>query len=84
MIEYPHREMGMRNRGESFSMLYVALREFRIGSEGLRMRLDNATMHLLLTGMLQGVFDATYDVDSNVEWKLTEEESLEAEVQPCA
>ncbi|OFW59402.1 MAG: hypothetical protein A2W01_08790 [Candidatus Solincola sediminis] len=65
-------------------MLYVALREFKIGSEGLRMRLDNATMHLLLTGMLQGVFDATYDVDSNVEWKLTEEESLEAEVQPCA
>jgi len=59
------------------------LREFKMGSQGLSMRLDNATMHLLVTGILQGVFDTAYDVDSNVEWKLTEGDNLEVEVQPC-
>jgi len=58
------------------------LREIKMGSKGLRMRIDNAAVHLMIVGLAQGLFEMAFDVDSQVEWELSEEGDLELEVTP--
>ena len=61
-----------------------SLQELTVGARGLHMRLENATMHPLIVGTLQGIFDKTYGVDSAVEWSLSPQRSLEVEIRPPA
>jgi ribosomal protein L37E len=56
------------------------LRDFQISRRGLRMRLDNAVLHLMIVGLLQGAFDAAMSVDSRVDWEFSERGTLEMEV----
>jgi hypothetical protein len=58
------------------------LKELKISRRGLRMRLDNAVLPIIIVGMMQGVFDAALDLDSTVDWELSEEGSLNIEVTP--
>jgi hypothetical protein len=58
------------------------LREIRIGANGMCMRVDNAADYLMAVGLAQGLFEMAFDVDSNVEWELSEEGDLEVEVTP--
>lgn len=58
------------------------LRDLKIGRRGLRMRLDNATLHLWMVGLMQGIFESSYGGDSSVDWEYTTEGNLEVEVTP--
>ncbi len=58
------------------------LTELDIKRTGLKMTLDNAVLPLIIVGMMQGIFDAALDIDSHVEWELSEEGKLEIEVTP--
>ncbi len=58
------------------------LREFRMDPRGLHLRLDNACMHLTVLGMIQGLFELAFDKESSVQWELSEEGDLQAEVSP--
>lgn len=58
------------------------LREFRMGVNGLRMRIDSPSCHLMIVGIAQGVFETALDVESYVEWELSEDEDLVVEVTP--
>jgi hypothetical protein len=60
------------------------LREMTMGGKGMRLRIDNAAGHLLSVGIAQGLFEMVLDVESNVEWELSEEGSLQVEVKPQA
>lgn len=60
------------------------LRRLEIGRRGLSMRLDNASLHLIGTGIMQGIFDAAFDTNSRVEWELSEKGDLEIEVTPVS
>ena len=60
------------------------LREMKIGPGGLILRIDNATGYLNTVGMVQGLFEMSFDIDSHVEWELSEEGNLLAEVTPGA
>jgi hypothetical protein len=57
--------------------------ELSIKRSGLKMTLNNAVLHLLIVGMMQGIFDAALGVDSNVKWELSKEGNLEIEVSPA-
>jgi hypothetical protein len=58
------------------------LREMEIGANGLHMRIDNAAGHLMIVGLAQGLFDMAFDLDSHVEWEVSENADLELEVSP--
>jgi len=58
------------------------LRDIKMGSKGLRMHIDNAAVHLMIVGLAQGFFEMAFDVDSQVEWELSEKGDLELEVTP--
>jgi hypothetical protein len=58
------------------------LRSLKVNRKGLSMRLDNATMHLIVTGMMQGVFEMAFNVDSKVGWELSDDGKLQVEVKP--
>lgn len=53
-----------------------------MGTEGMRVRIDNVACHLMLVGMVQGLFEMALDVESNVDWELSESGDLEVEVSP--
>jgi hypothetical protein len=60
------------------------LREINMDSRGMHMRIDSAAGYLLTVGMVQGLFEMALDVDSNVEWELSESGDLEVEIKPQA
>lgn len=76
------------NRAKEDLRLELALRglgnlqELDVSSNSLRVRLSNACLHLLLLGFMQGTFELTFDVASDIDWNLSEEGDLEFEVTP--
>ncbi len=58
------------------------LKDLNVGKKGLRMRLDNATLHLVIVGMMQGMFDTAFNSDSTVEWELSDDQQLQLKVTP--
>ncbi len=61
---------------------YGNLREISMGAKGMRMRVDNAACYLMTAGLAQGLFEMAFDVDSHVEWELSEDGDLKVEVSP--
>ena len=60
------------------------LTEFEMNARGLHLELDNVCMHLMVAGMVQGLFEMSYGVESDIEWELTEDGDLRVEVTPEA
>jgi hypothetical protein len=58
------------------------LRMLRMGTRGLRMRVENAAAYLMTVGMAQGLFEMALDVDSHVEWEISKQGELLVEVTP--
>jgi hypothetical protein len=58
------------------------LREFKMGVDGMRMRIDNTSGHLMTVGVAQGIFEMALDVESYVEWEISEDGDLVLEVTP--
>ncbi len=56
------------------------LRAFEIGKSGLDMRLDNTVLPLLIVGLIQGLYEMAYSVDSTVDWDLSGEGRLSINV----
>jgi hypothetical protein len=56
------------------------VREVKLYRKGARLRLDNACLHLLTIGLVQGIFEMTFDVESNVNWEVSKEGDLELEI----
>ena len=56
------------------------LREMEIDDEHLLVRLENACLHLMLVGLLQGFFELVNHRKSGVEWELTADDVLTVEV----
>lgn len=60
------------------------LRYVKIGMGGLKLRVVNASCHLMTVGMAQGLFEIALDTESNVEWELSEGNDLSVEVTPTS
>jgi hypothetical protein len=58
------------------------LRELETGEKGLSMRLDNAVLHLIVVGIVQGLYEQAWDIDSRVDWEYSEDGVLHIEVIP--
>ncbi len=60
------------------------LREMRMTPAGFEMRIDNVAGHLMTIGMVQGLFEMTFDIDSHVDWEVSERGDLTVEIVPKA
>jgi hypothetical protein len=58
------------------------LRELQMKKKGLRMRLENAALPLIVVGQAQGFYEMGFDVETTVDWEISEEGNLEIEVKP--
>jgi hypothetical protein len=58
------------------------LQEINMRRKGVHLRLDNSTLHLLVVGLVQGLYELAFDVDSDVEWEFSENGDLDLEVTP--
>jgi hypothetical protein len=58
------------------------LRQFDMDEKGASLRLDNAAIHLIMVGLIQGIYEMVFGVESRVEWELTGEGNLEISVIP--
>jgi hypothetical protein len=57
------------------------LREMKMDRKGVHLRLGNPCLYLLVIGLLQGLFEMTYDVTSNLDWELSEHGDLLLEIK---
>jgi hypothetical protein len=59
------------------------LKELSMKKTGLYLRLENVALPLIVMGIAQGFFEMGFGLDStDIDWELTEEGNLEAEVKP--
>ena len=58
------------------------LRELKMSPEGMRMRIESTDCYLMMVGLMQGIFEMAFDVESNVEWEISGEGDLEVRVTP--
>jgi hypothetical protein len=58
------------------------LKQLEMKKKGMNMRLDNAALHLITIGLSQGFFEMGFDVDTTVDWELSEDGDLQVEVKP--
>ncbi len=58
------------------------LKELSMGREGVRARIENPALSLLVVGLTQGLYERAFDTDSEVEWELLDQGDLEVEVFP--
>ncbi|MDI7252787.1 MAG: hypothetical protein QME89_09560, partial [Actinomycetota bacterium] len=56
------------------------LRTLSLEGDRLRMRLENAALHLMIVGLLQGYLETSTGRESTAEWELTSEGVLELEI----
>lgn len=80
MSDYPNVEefragLALRGLGN--------LRKLEIKRTGMRMRMENVVLPLMIVGMMQGIFDAALNTDSTVDWECSPEGDLELEVKPA-
>jgi hypothetical protein len=59
------------------------LKEIEMRRKGMRMRVENVSLPLIIVGLAQGFFEMGFAVDSSdVDWDLTSDGALEMEVRP--
>jgi hypothetical protein len=58
------------------------LQKIRMGPPGLYMRIDNAANYLMAVGMVQGLFEMAFNLESSVDWAISHNGDLEVEVNP--
>jgi hypothetical protein len=59
------------------------LQELTMKRQGMRMRLENAVLPLIVIGLAQGFFEMGFGLDaSDVDWELSEDGVLDMEVKP--
>lgn len=58
------------------------LKGVRVGRNGVTMRMDNASLHLLVVGLIQGLFEMAFGMDSSVDWEMSGEGDLAVQVSP--
>lgn len=58
------------------------LTELRSNRRELYFRVENAFLHLMVVGLVQGLYEMTYDVDTYLEWNFSEEGVLEVSLTP--
>ena len=56
--------------------------EMKMDDRGLRAQVQNAALHLLLAGLMQGYFEVLSRKESTVDWELKEDGTLELEITP--
>jgi hypothetical protein len=59
-----------------------SLRELRMATNCLRMRIDDASNYLMTIGLVQGLFEMALGAETFVDWELSEGGDLEVEVLP--
>jgi hypothetical protein len=57
------------------------LRELKIGRRGLHMLVENVTVPQLVAGMMQGIFEMAFDLESDIEWEVSRH-NLRMELSP--
>jgi hypothetical protein len=56
------------------------LKEMDIKGSGLRLRVGNVALPMIIVGLVQGLFELAYDCESETEWELSEKGGLEMEI----
>jgi len=80
---YDIEGLGTRDMREQLAVRGLGnILELKSNDKGLNIRIENAFMHLLVIGMVQGLYERTYDVDTRLEWDLSDDGELNVTVTP--
>lgn len=58
------------------------LTDLKSSQKGLYFRVENAFLHLMVVGLVQGLYETTYDVDTHLEWDFSDQGVLEVSLTP--
>jgi hypothetical protein len=58
--------------------------ELQSNVKGLHMKIENAFLHLIEIGMVQGLYEKALDVETQLEWEFSEQGDLEINLTPIS
>ena len=71
-VEDFRQELALRGAGN--------LKEFEADKDGLRVRIENPCLYLMLVGLIQGLFELAFGREGDVEWELAGDGDLTVKV----
>jgi len=75
--------MGVKGMRQQMAMRGLGnILELKSNERGLSIRIENAFLHLILVGLIQGLFEYTFHVDTHLEWQLSDDGLLEVQATP--
>jgi hypothetical protein len=72
--EYIRKRIALRGLGN--------ISNIEIDEKCVRIRMENAALHLMGVGIAQGIFEMAFNVQSEVDWEFSDDGVLEIEVRP--
>ena len=58
------------------------LKKIKMGARGVEARIDSAILRPIIIGLIQGLFEMAFDVDSRAEWEYSPEGDLTIDITP--
>ena len=75
--------MGTKGMREQLALRGLGnILELKSNEKGLHIHIENAFMHLIVIGLVQGLYEYAFDMDTHLEWELSEEGELRVDVTP--
>ncbi len=59
-----------------------SLEEMEVSRRSMSLRVENSALHLMVTGLAQGIYELAFGVDTRVEWEVSEDKDLHIRVTP--
>ncbi len=80
---YDIEGLGTRGMREQLAVRGLGnIRELKSNERGLSIRIENSFLHLIVIGLVQGLYEHAFNVDTALEWELSKYAVLEVKVTP--
>jgi len=80
---YDIEGMGTRGMREQLAIRGLGnILELKSNERGMQIRVENAFLHLMVIGLVQGLYEYAFNLDTHLEWELSDDGELEVVVIP--
>jgi hypothetical protein len=80
---YDIEGLGTRGMREQLAVRGLGnILELKSNEKGLTIRIENSFLHLMVVGLVQGLYEHAFDVDTHLQWDLSDDSELNVMVTP--
>jgi hypothetical protein len=80
---YDIEGLGTRGMREQLAVRGLGnILELKSNERGLSIRIENSFLHLIVIGLVRGLYEYAFNIDTHLDWELSDEGELDVTVTP--